>query len=163
MRREVGPVNILFVCTHNRCRSILSEAITRQRAGGVIDARSAGSRPAGEVHPLTLKHLAEAGYSTEGLESQSWNDFADFAPDLVITMCDAAAGEPCPLYLGSAVKVHWGLEDPSGVEGEAALRAAAFADCIARIEGRVALLERCAQQRLRGEALRQALLAAEGK
>jgi arsenate reductase (thioredoxin) len=155
-------VKILFVCTHNRCRSILSEAIARQRAGDVIDVRSAGSEPAGAVHPLTLKVLAQAGYATEGLQSQSWDDFADFAPDLVITVCDAAAGEACPLYLDGAVKVHWGLADPSKIEGDAEAQAAAFAQCIREIERRVAVLAAAARQQLQGEALRRALVAAGG-
>lgn len=150
-------LKILFVCTHNRCRSILSEAIARQRAGEVIEARSAGSQPAGEVHPLTLKYLAAAGYSTAGLQSRSWDDFASFDPDLVITVCDAAAGEVCPLYLGSALKMHWGLSDPSKLEGDAAAQAAAFNHCINEIERRVELLARLARDGVEGEALRKAL------
>ncbi|TXS94104.1 arsenate reductase ArsC [Parahaliea maris] len=150
-------MKILFVCTHNRCRSILSEAIAQQRAGDVIEARSAGSQPAREVHPLTLKYLAEAGYSTAGLQSQSWEDFAGFAPDLVITVCDAAAGEACPLYLGGALKMHWGLSDPSKIEGDTAAQAAAFNHCIEQVEGRVAILARLARDGVGGAALREAL------
>ena len=86
-------MKVLYICTHNRCRSILSEAITNHVAGDVITAKSAGSQPAGEVHPLSLKYLNEAGIPTEGLQSQSWDEFEAFAPDLVITVCDSAAGE----------------------------------------------------------------------
>lgn len=154
-------MKILFVCTHNRCRSILSEAITRQRAGAVIEARSAGSQPAGEVHPLSLKYLAEAGYDTQGLQSQSWDEFAEFAPDLVITVCDSAAGEACPLYLGQSLKVHWGLADPSKIEGDSAQQAEAFAKCIVEVERRVAVLEQLARRGLKGAALADAL-AQEG-
>ena len=98
------PYNILFICSHNRCRSILSEAITRQNAQGIINAMSAGSQPSGEVHPLSLKYLSEMGYDTAGLTSQSWDSLTDdngnsFVPDVVITVCDQAAGESCPLGL----------------------------------------------------------------
>ncbi|GAB3291459.1 arsenate reductase ArsC [Parahaliea aestuarii] len=150
-------MKILFVCTHNRCRSILSEAIARHRAGAVLDVRSAGSQPAGEVHPLSLHYLAQAGYPTEGLQSQSWDEFADFAPDLVITVCDAAAGEACPLYLGNSMKVHWGLSDPSKIEGNTAEQAAAFSACIAEVERRVDVLAQLACGGLQGDALRTAL------
>lgn len=114
-------MKILYICTHNRCRSILSEAITNHLSNGQIEARSAGSQPAGEVHPLSLKYLAEAGISTKGLKSQSWDELEgeleSFAPDLVVTVCDSAAGEACPIWFGQTLKVHWGLEDPSKLEG----------------------------------------------
>ena len=125
-------MKILYICTHNRCRSILSEAITNHRAAGALIARSAGSQPAGEVHPLSLKYLAEAGIPTRGLKSQSWDEFEDFAPDVVITLCDSAAGESCPLWFGKAIKLHWGLEDPSKLSGDESAIAAEF--------GRVCLL-----------------------
>ena len=99
-------MKILYICTHNRCRSILSEAITNHEASGLITAKSAGSQPAGEVHQLTLKFLSEASYSTDGLTSQSWEKLEDFNPDLVVTVCDAAAGESCPLWMGNSLKVH---------------------------------------------------------
>ncbi|MCU7555438.1 arsenate reductase ArsC [Alteromonas sp. ASW11-19] len=130
-------MKILYICTHNRCRSILCEAISNQRAAGRIEARSAGSQPAGEVHPLSLRYLEEHGYVTDGLESQSWDAFEDFAPDLVITVCDAAAGEACPLYFTKSVKVHWGLADPSKSTGSEEQKAQAFAACIHEIEQRV--------------------------
>lgn len=106
-------MKLLFVCTHNRCRSILAEAICRAEAGDVFDVRSAGSQPAGEVYPGTLNFLQQQGISTDGLQSQSWDEFAGFNPDVVITVCDSAAGESCPLWMGSSLKVHWGLSDPS--------------------------------------------------
>ena len=99
-------MKVLFVCTHNRCRSILSEAITNKIASGVIEAKSAGSQPVGEVHPLSLKYLAESGYSIEGLKSQSWDEFEEFAPDLVITVCDSAADEVCPVYFSNGTTLH---------------------------------------------------------
>ena len=138
-------MKILYICTHNRCRSILSEAISNHFADDVISARSAGSQPAGEVHPLSLKYLAEAGISNEGLASQSWDEFEDFAPDLVITVCDSAAGESCPVWFGNSLKVHWGLADPSSLEGSEEDIAAAFRETIIEISGRVQALKAIAQ------------------
>lgn len=130
-------MKILYICTHNRCRSILSEAITNQLGQGRIIAKSAGSQPAGEVHPLSLKYLRAAGISVEGLRSQSWDDFADFAPDIVITVCDAAANETCPVWFGASAKVHWGLADPSKLTGSEAELATAFNATIDEIRQRV--------------------------
>ncbi len=140
-------MKILYVCTHNRCRSILSEAITNHRAGDLLVARSAGSQPAGEVHPLSLRYLAEAGIPTEGLYSKSWDQMADFEPDLVLTLCDAAAGESCPVWMGRALKLHWGLADPSRVEGDEDTVAEAFRRTIAIIGRRVEQLAAVAGQR----------------
>lgn len=121
-------MKILYICTHNRCRSILSEAITRHLAGDRIFAMSAGSQPAGEVHPLTLKYLQERGVSIEGLKSQSWDEFEKEQPDAVITVCDSAANEMCPVWFGDTLKLHWSLPDPSKLQGsEEEMRAAFFA------------------------------------
>lgn len=109
-------MKLLFICTHNRCRSILAEAITNHIAGGKITAASAGSSPQGEVHPLSLKYLAESGISTEGLRSQSWNEFENFNPDAILTLCDSAAKESCPIWFGESIQAHWGLADPSRVD-----------------------------------------------
>lgn len=133
-------LNILYICTHNRCRSVLSEAITRQNAEGTINVMSAGSSPVGQVHPLSIKYLEETGYNTDGLSSKSWNDLDDFEPDVVVTVCDNAAGEACPLWLGNTPKLHWGLTDPSKLaeDGQANPQAeAAFKEVIATIEQRV--------------------------
>lgn len=134
-------MKILYICTHNRCRSILSEAITNKLADGIIEARSAGSQPSGVVHPLSLKYLEQTGYDTQGLSSQSWDEFEDFEPNLVITVCDSAANEPCPVWFGNSVKIHWGLTDPSKVAGSEEDKEAAFLACIAEIEKRVAQLK----------------------
>jgi len=130
-------MNILFICTHNRCRSLLSEAITKKLGKEIINAASAGSAPAEKPHPLTLKYLNEAGYDTADLFSKSWNDLGDFLPDIVVTVCDSAAGESCPLWLGPVPKVHWGLPDPSSVKGSDAEIAAAFHAVIKEIESRI--------------------------
>lgn len=130
-------MKILYICTHNRCRSILSEAITNAKSGGRLVARSAGSQPSGEVHPLSIKYLAEAGIPTVGLSSKSWDAFEDFAPDLVVTVCDSAAGETCPVWFGKTLKVHWGMDDPSKLQGSEAQLADAFRRTIAEIGERV--------------------------
>ncbi len=103
---------------------------------------SAGSQPSGEVHPLSLKYLSEMGYDTAGLTSQSWDSLTDdngdsFVPDVVITVCDQAAGESCPLWLGNIPKLHWGLSDPSKLDGSDEQKRQAFLATIGEIEQRV--------------------------
>lgn len=109
-------MNILFLCTHNACRSILAEAIFRHvaaQSGMASKVYSAGSAPRGQVHPLTLQYLSKWHINTSGLSSKSWDDLADVAPDIVITVCDQAAGESCPVWFGKAIKAHWSLPDPT--------------------------------------------------
>ncbi|XOV80699.1 MAG: arsenate reductase ArsC [Aestuariibacter sp.] len=138
-------LKILYICTHNRCRSILSEAITNHLAGDVIEAKSAGSQPAGAVHPLSIHYLERSGIPTDGLRSQSWDEFESFDADVVVTVCDAAAGESCPLWFGKSLKVHWGLSDPSKIEGTEAQKEQAFLNCIEGIKQRVLALQNIAQ------------------
>ncbi|CAM3990932.1 arsenate reductase ArsC [Psychrobacter arenosus] len=156
INEPLEPLNILYICTHNRCRSALSEAITNQLGKGLLLAKSAGSQPAGEVHPLTLKYLTQAGYDIAGLTSNSWQDTAymgNFKPDVVITVCDNAAGESCPLWLGAMPKLHWGLSDPSKDTMDEAKTAANFQQAIAAIEHRVekllAVAQLASEQRLK--------------
>ena len=130
-------MKLLYICTHNRCRSIIAEAVTNHVGGDRLQARSAGSQPSGEVHPLSIKYLTEAGISTDGLCSQSWDDHEDWGPDVVITVCDQAAGEQCPVWFGRSLKVHWGLADPSRLEGSEEDVAAAFRHTIATLGERV--------------------------
>lgn len=129
-------MKLLFICTHNRCRSILCEAIVSQRGAGALQAASAGSAPVDAVHPLTLRYLEERGYSTDGLQSQSWHDLEGFEPDRAITVCDSAAGEVCPLWMGEVDKHHWGLPDPSRIEGDEVAIRSAFMAVIDRIEAK---------------------------
>mgnify|MGYP003583777662 CR=1 FL=1 len=109
-------MKILFLCTGNSCRSILSEVLFTSRAPEGRKAYSAGSKPTGTVHPLTIKTLENLGLSTEGLSSKTVDDCKQYKPDVVITVCDQAAQEACPLYLGGAIKAHWGLADPSHLD-----------------------------------------------
>lgn len=127
-----SPMKILYICTQNSCRSILCEAITNHLAKGKFQAFSAGSQPATQVDPLSLKYLEERGISTEGLKSKSWEENQDEGedkqPDIVITVCDNAANEACPVWFGNTIKLHWGLSDPSKLEGnEETIRKAFFA------------------------------------
>ncbi|MEM7359493.1 MAG: arsenate reductase ArsC [Pseudomonadota bacterium] len=132
----------LFICTHNRCRSILAEAITRQLGDGQIEAASAGSQPAGEIHPLSLRFLREHGIDTSGLKNQSWHEFEHFQPHAILTMCDQAAEEVCPVWFGASQRQHWGLTDPSRVTGSDEDVRRAFQYTIKEIERRVkSLLE----------------------
>jgi arsenate reductase len=133
-------MNILYICTHNRCRSILSEAITNHLSDGNLRAFSAGSQPVGEVHPLSIKYLTEKGISTEGLKSQSWNEFEAVKPDLVITVCDSAANETCPVWFGETIKLHWGLPDPSKLTGSEEMIRTAFFEVMDTIEQRIKIL-----------------------
>lgn len=109
-------MKFLFLCTGNSCRSILSEVLFNSRAPEGWKAYSAGSKPTGRVHPLTIKTLKNLGLSTEGLSSKIMDDCEQYQPDVVITVCDSAAQESCPLYLNDAIKAHWGLADPSHLD-----------------------------------------------
>lgn len=132
-------MNILFLCTGNSCRSIMAEALFNAAAPGGATAQSAGSHPAGFVHPRALAALEEAGVPTRGLASKSWDNLP-LRPDAVITLCAGAAGEACPVYLGNVVRSHWGMPDPAAVEGDAATIKAAFADALAVLRRRITAL-----------------------
>ncbi len=112
--------NVLFLCTGNSVRSILAEGILRKDGEGRFNAFSAGSQPKGSVNPLALKVLGAHGYPTDGYRSKSWDEYAEpSAPvmDFVITVCDDAAGEACPLWPGHPSIAHWGIDDPAALEG----------------------------------------------
>ncbi len=153
-------MKILFICTHNRCRSILCEAITNHLAKGRIIAYSAGSQPAERVHPLSIQYLQERNISTKGLKSQSWDDFEASPPDVVITVCDNAANEPCPAWFGNcAVRVHWGLPDPSRLQGPEESIKNAFMSVMDTIEARINKLISITDLRLDETQLTEALIA----
>ena len=121
--------NVLFLCTGNSARSIIAESIMRKVGAGRFRAFSAGSHPKGAVDPFTLKVLENDEYSTDGLRSKSWDEFAaPGAPvmDFVFTVCDTAAAETCPVRPGQPMTAHWGIEDPAAVEGTDIQKEAAF-------------------------------------
>ncbi|WP_201190314.1 arsenate reductase ArsC [Pseudomonas fluorescens] len=129
-------MRVLFMCTANSCRSILSEALFNHLAPPGFEAVSSGSFPKGQVLPRSLTTLQHAGIAIDGLNSKGNDAFVDNPPDIVITVCDKAAGESCPVYFGPALKAHWGLEDPSDVAGDEAVIDAAFRATLAHIEQR---------------------------
>ncbi|OQR37154.1 low molecular weight phosphatase family protein [Pseudomonas sp. T] len=129
-------MRVLFMCTANSCRSILSEALFNHLAPEGFEAVSSGSFPKHQVLPRSLTTLQQAGISISGLSSKGNDAFEGNPPDIVITVCDKAAGEACPVYFGPALKSHWGLEDPSDVVGDEPAIDAAFRATLARIEQR---------------------------
>jgi protein-tyrosine-phosphatase len=136
-------INVLFLCTGNSARSILAEAILNRRGGGRFAGFSAGSRPRGEVHPLALALLREKGHPVTDLRSKSWDEFASSgAPrmDRVVTVCDNAAGEACPVWPGHPAKAHWGLPDPAAVQGSETEQRRAFAETYASLDKLIAEL-----------------------
>ena len=130
-------MKILFLCTANSCRSILCEAMFNHLAATDMHAYSAGSHPKGEVHPLSLKTLDKAEISPAGLYSKSSDVYENLAPDFVITVCDKAAGEACPVFFGPATKGHWGMADPSEYQGTQEEIEAAFEATLEQIRTRI--------------------------
>jgi len=122
---ERKDLNILFLCTGNSCRSILAEATFNALAPASMRAMSAGSHPAGYVHPRSLALLKREGISAAEAHSKSWNGLP-VTPDVVITVCANAAGETCPAYLGNVIRGHWGVDDPAKATGSEAQIDAAF-------------------------------------
>jgi len=129
-------MNVLFLCTGNSCRSILGEATFNHLAPAGWRAMSAGSKPAGYVHPRSLALLAREGISTAGYFSKSWEDLPA-TPDIVITVCGSAAGEACPAYLGPVLRTHWGVEDPAHATGTDEEVDAAFVKAYSILRARI--------------------------
>lgn len=152
--------NVLFLCTHNSARSILAEALLNSLGVGRFRAYSAGSFPKGTVNPLALETLRKHGHSTAEIRSKSWDEFAKpGAPEmnLVITVCDQAAGEACPVWPGRPVTAHWGLPDPSAVEGSNRKRREAFQQTYIALQDRIRLLLSLPVEKLDRLALKQKL------
>lgn len=151
-------MNVLFMCTHNSCRSILSEALFNHLAPEGMKAVSSGSFPSGKVNERALKILAAAGISTAGLSSKASDAFENTPPDIVITVCDRAAGEACPIFFGPSLKAHWGLADPSAVTGSDAVIEDAFLATLAKIDERVRAFLALPVQQLSPDALKAELV-----
>jgi arsenate reductase len=155
-------IHVLFLCTGNSARSVLGEALlnAHPRAAGRLRAFSAGSHPRGAVNPLAVEVLRAQGVALDELRSKSWDEFArpDAPPiDVVITVCDDAAAETCPVWPGHPVTVHWGLPDPAAVEGAAAEKRAAFETTAAELRARIDRLVALPLEAMTAEARRAAL------
>lgn len=135
--------NVLFLCTGNSARSIMAEAILNSLGRGKFTAYSAGSHPAGRINPFALNLLERRNHDVSELRSKDWQEFADeYAPtmDIVITVCDQAAGEVCPVWPGQPVTAHWGMPDPAAVVGSDAERKLAFANAYRELTTRIETL-----------------------
>jgi arsenate reductase (thioredoxin) len=151
--------DVLFLCTGNSARSILAEALLNHWGGERFRGFSAGSFPKGQVHPLAIELLKRTGLPTEGLRSKSWDEFA--APgaqpiDFVITVCDNAAGEVCPIWPGKPMTAHWGIADPAAVQGNVE-QGAAFRRTLAELEARIKLFVNVPVESLDRLAIQQAV------
>jgi arsenate reductase len=136
------PKNVLFLCTRNSARGILAESLLNHWGQGRFKGYSAGYIPKGEIHPYSIELLNQFGMPTEGLRSKSWDEFAQpSAPamDFVFTVCDQAAGETLPVWPVQPVTAHWGVADPTAVEGNKAMQALAFRQAFATLERRIRL------------------------
>lgn len=153
------PYNVLFLCTGNSARSILAESLLNHFGRGRFRAFSAGSLPKGQVHPLAVELLQSTRLPTESLRSKSWDEFATAdapAIDFVITVCDNAAAEVCPVWPGRPITAHWGVADPAAVEDDAEKRAA-FRRALTELEARIKLLVNVPIESLDRIAAQQAL------
>jgi arsenate reductase len=143
LAQSIAFYNVLFICTGNSARSILAEALMNSLGAGRFRAFSAGSHPKGQVHPLALEILTSQGIPSDGFRSKSWDEFAGPGaprPDFVLTVCDQAAGEVCPLWPGQPVTAHWGMPDPAAVEGSDEAKAKAFLDAFVTLKRRIELM-----------------------
>ncbi|MBB3948220.1 arsenate reductase [Rhizobium skierniewicense] len=133
--------NVLFLCTGNSARSILGESILNHEGKGRFKAFSAGSHPKGEVNPHALRELEALGYPSKGFSSKNWDVFSEpGAPemDFIFTVCDSAAGEACPVWIGHPMTAHWGVEDPAAIEGSDVEVQRAFAQAARFLKNRIA-------------------------
>ncbi|HEY5411978.1 MAG TPA: arsenate reductase ArsC [Caulobacteraceae bacterium] len=136
------PYNVLFLCTGNSARSIIAEAITNRAGMGRFKAYSAGSMPTGQVNPHALAVLRQLRHDTSGMRSKSWEEFSGtHAPefDFVFTVCDNAANEVCPVWLGQPMTAHWGVPDPAAVTGTEAEIGVAFAETYRLLNNRIGI------------------------
>jgi arsenate reductase len=137
-----GHYNVLFLCTGNRARSILAEGILNHKGKPRFTAFSAGSHPHGVVHPFAMRELQQAGISTQGLRSKSWDEFAaPGAPrmDFVFTLCDSAAKETCPIWPGHPMTAHWGIPDPGNAGEDRVTLERAFREAFVTLDRRIGL------------------------
>jgi len=154
------PLRVLFLCTGNSARSMIAEAILNKLGKDRFRAYSAGSKPKGAPHPQTHALLLKLGYDTSALRSKSWLEFAQpDAPalDFIITVCDAAAGETCPVWPGKPATAHWGIPDPAAAQGNDAEVALAFAEAYRRLLQRISIFVALPLDKLSAMSLQQKL------
>jgi arsenate reductase len=130
-------LRVLVLCTGNSCRSVMAEALFNHLGKGAIDAVSAGSQPAGYVHPTSIETLKRHGIEPGSPRSKSWDEFAGQSFDLVVTVCDAAAAETCPVFLGPVKKLHWSTPDPAKATGTDAEIEKAFDDAFNLLKDKI--------------------------
>ena len=156
----VSSSRVLFLCTGNSARSIMAEATLSDLGAGRYVAYSAGSHPTGSPHPMALQVLAEQGHPADGLRSKSWDEFAVAeAPDLdlVVTVCDNARDESCPVWPGGPMTVHWGVDDPASIRDDPAAQYEAFLDAYGILRKRIEAFLALDVEGLDQEAARQAV------
>lgn len=154
------PLTVLILCTGNSARSILGEALIDRLGAGRLRGLSAGSQPAGRVNPGAAALLARKGIDPEGYRSKSWDEFAGPdapAMDIVVTVCDSAAAEACPVWPGAPVRIHWGLPDPAAVDGPPEAVARAFEDVWRALEARIRAMLALPLETMPPEAMKVAL------
>ncbi len=152
--------NVLFLCTGNSARSILTEAILNHTGKGRFRAFSAGSHPGGKVNPWAIELLARQGLEVADLRSKNWDEFAaPGAPriDFVFTVCDNAAGEVCPVWPGQPMTAHWGIEDPVAVEGRDEDKRKAFSKTFGELNRRISLFTSLPLAKLDAMAIKREL------
>ena len=152
--------NVLFLCTGNSARSILAESLLNEMGRGRFRAYSAGSHPAGRVNPFALELLGKNHFPAGDLRSKSWDEFAQpEAPhfDFVITVCDNAAGEVCPVWPGQPMTAHWGIPDPAAVEGSDETKRRAFVQAMEQLQRRISMFVNLPFSTLEGMKLEQAV------
>ena len=151
--------NVLFLCTGNSARSILGEAVMNKLGNGRFKAWSAGSFPKGEVHPMALSVLDGVGFDITEMRSKSWDEFSQpEGPkfDFIFTVCDNAAGETCPVWIGHPMTAHWGIEDPAAIEGEG--QREAFMQALRYLTNRISLFLTLPIESIDAMAMKQKLL-----
>ena len=152
--------NVLFLCTGNSARSILAESLLNEMGRGRFRAYSAGSHPAGRVNPFALELLGKNHFPAGDLRSKSWDEFAQpEAPhfDFVITVCDNAAGEVCPVWPGQPMTAHWGIPDPAAVDGSDETKRRAFVQAMEQLQRRISMFVNLPFATLEGMKLEQAV------
>ena len=154
--------NVLFLCTGNSARSILAEALTTTLSQGRFIGFSAGSKPTGKVHPIAETLAIEMGYPKKNLRSKSWEEFSKpDAPhmDFIITVCDNAANEACPIWLGHPATAHWGFPDPASIEGNDQDKRLAFQKILDMIKRDIELFIKLPLESLNHEAIKKSIQA----